>query len=307
MLPEVLQHLAVAPDKTYVDATFGAGGYSRAILQAADCKLIGMDRDPRAEGLAQQMVQIFGDRFSFVPACFSALDQHIVTPVDGVVFDIGVSSMQLDDPARGFSFQKDGPLDMRMSQSGPSAADLVNTLEEFDLADLIWRYGEERASRRIAAAIVRRRDEAPFARTLDLADVVKGAVGHGGKTHPATRTFQALRIAVNDELGELRQGLEAAEAILKPGGRLVVVTFHSLEDRLVKRFMAARGGKRRGVSRHQPLPEDRLPDPSFEVITRRTVLPTDAELAVNPRARSAKLRAAARTEAPAWARMTEGV
>jgi 16S rRNA (cytosine1402-N4)-methyltransferase len=221
--------------------------------------------------------------------------------VDAVVFDVGVSSMQLDEAERGFSFMRDGPLDMRMAAHGPTAADLVNTAEEPELARIFYEYGEERASRRIAHALVRRRAEQPFARTLDLADTVEKALGgrRGAPTHPATRVFQALRIAVNDELGELEAGLAAAERALKPGGRLAVVSFHSLEDRMVKQFLAERAGRTPAGSRHLP-PRLDTRQPSFELIYTSAKGPGEAELSANPRARSAKLRAARRTAAPVW-------
>lgn len=301
MLPEVLQYLDVKPNGIYVDATFGAGGYTREILKQNDsCRVLAFDRDPHVAKIADELTAQYGKRFHFIQSDYANMAEHISDVVDGIVFDVGVSSMQLDSPERGFSFQKDGPLDMRMGAGGQSAADLVNTMDQSDLADVIWQYGEDRAARRIAAAIVRVRQDKPFSRTLELAEVVKSAVGQGGKVHPATRTFQALRIAVNDELGQLKSALAVAEGLIRPQGRLVVVTFHSLEDRLVKRFMAERSGKRRGISRHQPEDQTERMAPSFSLLTRRTVLPSDHELRVNPRARSAKMRAAARTDHAAW-------
>jgi 16S rRNA (cytosine1402-N4)-methyltransferase len=223
-------------------------------------------------------------------------------PVDGVVLDIGVSSMQLDEAARGFSFMAEGPLDMRMERAGPSAADIINRCEEADLADLIFGFGEERHSRRIARAIIRAREARPIATTGELAAIIERAVGrrHDDDRHPATRTFQALRIAVNDELGELARGLHAAETILAPQGHLVVVTFHSLEDRIVKRFLARRAGRAGAGSRHGPPAVGAGPAPSFRLVNPKPATPSEAELERNPRARSAKLRAALRTEAPAW-------
>jgi 16S rRNA (cytosine1402-N4)-methyltransferase len=307
LLAEVLGALTLSDGETVVDGTFGAGGYTRAILQAAETHVIAFDRDPSAAVTAAAFATEYPDRFRFHLAKFSSLGDHIESLVDAVVLDIGVSSMQIDDPARGFSFQGDGPLDMRMSsaqgqslEDERSAADLVNTLEEETLANLIYQLGDERRSRSIARAICRRRVEAPFSSTRDLASVVAKAYGRPPKDgrNPATRTFQALRIAVNDELGELARGLCAAEAILKPGGRLVVVTFHSLEDRMVKRFFADRSGKKRGTSRH--LPElQQFDRPSFQILNQRPLAPSNQELSSNPRARSAKLRYGIRTEAPA--------
>lgn len=311
LLDEVIEALAIEPDDVIVDGTFGAGGYSRAILKAAQqVSVVAFDRDPSA---AQAAADLDADRpgsIRFFGAPFSTMAELVVEPVDAVVLDIGVSSMQIDDAERGFSFQHDGPLDMRMSaargellggnEDAPSAADLVNTLQEDELADLIYQLGEERRSRSIARAICRRRRDAPFQRTLDLAAVVAKAYGRPPKDgrNPATRTFQALRIAVNDELGELARGLCAAEAILKPDGRLVVVTFHSLEDRMVKRFFANRSGKQAGTSRH--LPElQQFERPTFQIVNQRPLTPGNQEIASNPRARSAKLRSGRRTQAPA--------
>jgi 16S rRNA (cytosine1402-N4)-methyltransferase len=317
LLAEVLAALAPKPGEVIVDGTFGAGGYSRAILDTAPCRVLAFDRDPRAIRDGAALVVAAAGRLTLIPETFGAMAGSLRArlgadaTVDGVVLDIGVSSMQLDEAARGFSFQEDGPLDMRMSAplgaggpgipAGPSAADFLNTAEEPEIADVIYAYGEEHKSRAIARAIVRRRAERPFARTLELAQCVAGAVGgrKGDPRHPATRTFQALRIHVNDELGELARGLAAAEKILKPGGRLVVVTFHSLEDRIVKRFLAERSGRAAGVSRHLPQSIE-LREPSFRILNQRPLTPGKDEIAANPRARSAKLRAAARTGAPAW-------
>lgn len=303
LLNEVLHYLAPQPGGVYVDGTFGAGGYTRAILGAAECRVVAIDRDPNAIRDGQALVAEFGGRLTLVPERFSALDavaQAEGEPqVDGVVLDIGVSSMQLDEGERGFSFRRDGPLDMRMSQDGPSAADLVAKLSETELANLIYRFGEERRSRAVARAIVEARAQAPIERTLQLADIISKVVwAKPHEPHPATRTFQALRIAVNDELGELARALEAAERVLKPGGRLVVVTFHSLEDRIVKNFLANRAKVAAG-SRHLPAVAGAAP--SFTLVARGAVEPGEEERAANPRARSSKLRAAARTVAPAHA------
>ena len=285
----------------YIDGTFGAGGYSRAILAAANCKVIGIDRDRSALALGTGLVEQAGGRLTLVEDRFSNLaavaqDCGFVQ-VDGIVLDVGVSSMQLDQAERGFSFRNDGPLDMRMSGEGASAADVVNAAAERDLANIIYILGEERFSRGIARAVVKARGEAPIATTRALADIVASVVRtKPHEIHPATRTFQALRIFVNDELGELAHALAAAEQVLKPGGRLAVVSFHSLEDRIVKSFLAARS-ETRGGSRHAP--EVKRAAPSFTVLTKRPVVADDDEIAGNPRARSAKLRAGERTAAPA--------
>jgi len=305
LLKSALEHLQPRDGGTYIDATFGAGGYARAILDAADCRVLAIDRDPSAIAGGADLVSAYAGRLMLHQARFSELEEIArqvgLTQVDGVVFDLGVSSMQLDEPERGFSFQADGPLDMRMSREGPTAADLLNTLDEAELADILFHYGEERKARAIARAIVRARSQEPLTRTLQLARIVSQVLG-GRRTegrHPATRTFQALRIAVNDELGELAAGLACAERLLKPGGRLVVVTFHSLEDRIVKRFFAERAGKTAQVSRHLPRPAQTRAA-SFRIVNQRPVTPSEEEVAANPRARSAKLRAAERTEAPHW-------
>jgi 16S rRNA (cytosine1402-N4)-methyltransferase len=285
----------------YIDGTFGAGGYTRAILAAADCQVIGIDRDQTAIALGADLVEQAAGRLTLVEDRFSNLETIArgagLAAVDGVVLDLGVSSMQLDSGRRGFSFRQDGPLDMRMGREGASAADVVNTASERDLAGIIFTLGEERHSRAIARAIANARAIAPIATTHELAQIVATTVHlRGGEIHPATRTFQALRIFVNDELGELLAALQAAERILKAGGRLVVVSFHSLEDRIVKTFLADRGDTHAG-SRHAP--EVRHHAPIFQVLTRRPVTPDEDEIAANPRARSAKLRAAERTEAAA--------
>lgn len=309
LLGEVLENLMPEDGATFVDCTFGAGGYTRAILEAATgCKVIALDRDPNAIGEGAGLVAQFAARLRLIQARFGDLAQLDLggdgAGVDGIVFDIGVSSMQLDRPERGFSFQADGPLDMRMfahAETRPSAADLLRELPEARLADVIYRYGEEHRSRAIAAAIVKARANAPLTRTLQLAELCARVYGRRRKDgiHPATRTFQALRIAVNDELGELARGLSAAERILKPGGRLVVVAFHSLEDRIVKRFFNARCGRNQGGSRHMP-ESIKFERPSFRNVNHRPLTPSNQEIAANPRARSAKLRAGIRTEVPAW-------
>ena len=297
MLGEVLDALAVRGDGDYLDGTFGGGGYSRAILANGPKRLFGLDRDPlavaRGAALAEEQ-----RAFTMLAGRFGSMDQHLaeidVDQLDGIVLDIGVSSQQIDSPDRGFSFAQDGPLDMRMEQAGESAADVVNQADEQTLATIIYRYGEERASRRIARAIVDHRGRQPITRTGELAEIVAKVLGRRGKIDPATRTFQALRIYVNDELGELERALAAAELLLRPGGRLVVVAFHSLEDRIVKQFLAARSGQQARPSRHlpdQPIDQAR---PKFRPLSKRPVTPTDAEITANPRARSARLRAAER-------------
>jgi 16S rRNA (cytosine1402-N4)-methyltransferase len=298
LLKEVVAALEPASGKRIVDATFGAGGYSKAFL-AAGAEVIGFDRDPTAAAYAAPLIAT--GRFRLVQDRFSAMAEHVEPGVDGVAMDLGVSSMQLDEAERGFSFMRDGPLDMRMERAGPSAADLVNTEDADELARIFWVYGEERKSRRIAAALIRRREETPFTRTLDLADTVERALGgrRGAKIHPATRVFQALRIAVNAELAELEAGLDAAERLLAEGGRLAVVTFHSLEDRIVKAFFTERSGRAAGGSRHLP-PAAAGPKPTFQLLFNGAEAADEAEAAANPRARSAKLRAGVRTDAPAW-------
>jgi 16S rRNA (cytosine1402-N4)-methyltransferase len=289
LLDEVIGALAIVPDETHVDGTFGAGGYSLAMLRAGAI-VVAFDRDPDAiaAAIAQPRLTLIQDRFS-------RLDQ--AAPADGVVLDIGVSSMQLDQAARGFSFQTDGPLDMRMDQAGPTAADFLNEAGEAEIADVIYRLGDEPKSRRIAHAIV---DARPLVTTLDLSRAVRRAIGArpGDKKDPATRTFQAIRMHINRELGELEDGLAAAERALKPGGRLAVVTFHSLEDRIVKLFLRARSGATPAGSRHLPEPRAARAA-SFEHVAK-PVRASDAEVARNPRARSATLRSARRTAAPAW-------
>jgi 16S rRNA (cytosine1402-N4)-methyltransferase len=306
LLAEVLSLLGPKDNETYIDGTFGAGGYTRALLKASNCHVLAIDRDPVAIELARELSAEFPGRLTVAEGPFGTLDAIArecgIGAVDGVVLDIGVSSMQLDSPERGFSFQGDGPLDMRMSRSGPTAADVVNSLPEEALAGILYQLGEERRSRAIARAIVAKRAEAPLETTRALADLVQRVL-RGRKEdgrHPATRTFQALRIYVNDELGELARGLSAAERCLRPGGRLVVVTFHSLEDRIVKRFLSARAGKEERASRHMPEQSIKAAPPSFQIVNQRPLTPQKGELELNPRARSARVRAAIRTDAAAW-------
>ncbi|HET9715458.1 MAG TPA: 16S rRNA (cytosine(1402)-N(4))-methyltransferase RsmH [Pseudolabrys sp.] len=295
----VVDLLNVRSCGVYIDATFGAGGYTREILARADCKVIGIDRDPHAIALGAGLVEAANGKLSLIESRFSNLEavarQCGHAAVDGVVLDIGLSSMQVDTASRGFSFRLDGPLDMRMSGEGPTAADVINLVEERELADIIFQLGEERHSRAIARAIVKARADSRIETTRMLADCISEVVhARPGEIHPATRTFQALRVFVNDELGELAAAILAAERILKPGGRLVVVSFHSLEDRIVKRFIADRAEAARG-SRHAP--EVERPAPTFIVLTKRPLVASADEVARNPRARSAKLRAAERTQA----------
>ena len=300
-VPVLLRPLlaAVAPvSGVWLDGTFGAGGYAKGLLQAGAARVIGVDRDPLALQMAQPWAGEYGNRLQLVAGTFSQLDTY-AGALDGVVLDLGVSSMQLDQAERGFSFLRDGPLDMRMSQAGQSAADLVNETEESVLADILYLYGEERASRRIARAIVQARMVEPITTTLRLAEIVASCLPRPkpGQSHPATRSFQAIRIAVNTEFDELAEGLAAAERALRPGGKLAVVTFHSLEDRIVKRFFQLRSGHDANANRYAPAKADVVA--SFSLLTRRAVAPDDQELAENPRARSAKLRIGLRTAAPA--------
>jgi len=305
MLSEVLEALQPKDGDIVVDGTFGGGGYAKAILETADCKVIAIDRDAEAFALAGELADAFPGRLIAMLGRYSEMESLAasegVTRVDGVTLDLGVSSMQLDQPERGFSFAQDGPLDMRMGEEGPTAADLVNTLAESELADIIYIFGEERRSRAIAKAIVKRRAEAPITRTGELAEIVVGVLGRkrDDPKHPATRTFQALRLYLNAELEELAKGLCAAERILKSGGRLVVVTFHSLEDRIAKRFFASRSAAGPKGSRHLPDAGGEEFAPSFQLINRRPLEPSNDEIRGNPRARSARLRAGERTDAPA--------
>jgi len=300
MAAEVVAGLAPVDGGTYVDGTFGAGGYSEAILQAADCRLIAFDQDPDAVAAGADVVARHSGRLTLIQGCFSQMAELAAElgaeQVQGVTLDLGVSSMQLDQPERGFSFAADGPLDMRMSQSGESAADVVNSREPDELADIIYQFGEERRSRAVARAIVRARQTAPIERTAALAQIVAKAVGGGGRIHPATRTFQALRIYVNGELDELRLGLEAAEGLLAAGGWLAVVSFHSLEDREVKQFLSLRAGLRPQGSRHRPPSNDNRAI-TFRLPRRGALKPGGVEISANPRARSARLRVAQRTDA----------
>ncbi|WP_431855474.1 16S rRNA (cytosine(1402)-N(4))-methyltransferase RsmH [Azospirillum sp.] len=306
LLAEVVEALMPVDGGVYVDGTFGAGGYSRAILAAADCRVWGIDRDPDAVERGRALALAHPGRIEVVEGRFGAMDSLLgergVESVDGVALDLGVSSPQLDQAERGFSFRFDGPLDMRMGRDGPSAADVVNAASEEELADIVFHYGEERMARRVARAIVAARKEAPITRTAQLADIVRRVVPKSGRDgiDPATRTFQGLRIHVNDELGEIRRGLAAAERILKPGGRLAVVSFHSLEDREVKAFLKERSSPPPAPSRHAPAVAGDQRQPSFRLIHRKPVAPGEAELKNNPRARSSRLRAAERTAAPAF-------
>ena len=302
---EVVEALAPADGETYVDGTFGAGGHALALLDAADCTVWGIDRDPVAVAVGAALAERHGGRLRVLRGSFGEmaelLAERAVRSVDGVALDLGVSSLQLDDPARGFSFRLDGPLDMRMGSEGQSAAEVVNRADEATLADIIARYGEERRARAVARAIVAARIDRPIERTGRLAEIISRVVRRSSRgVHPATRTFQALRIHVNDELGQLAAGLAAAERLLKPGGRLAVVSFHSLEDRIAKRFLSARSGAGARPSRHLPEATEAVRAASFELIFRRPRKPGADEIEANPRARSARLRAARRTAAPAW-------
>jgi 16S rRNA (cytosine1402-N4)-methyltransferase len=302
LLNEAVAALAPRDDGLYIDGTFGGGSYSRALLDAAPCRVVAIDRDPEAVARGRDLVRTFAGRFTVVEGRFGEMDAILarlgISTVSGIVLDLGVSSPQLDDPARGFSFRADGPLDMRMERAGKTAAELVNTLSEKALANLIYIYGEERHARRVARAIVKARQKAPVTRTAELATIVRDVVPASSGLDPATRTFQALRLEVNDELGELERGLLAAERLLAPGARLAIVSFHSLEDRAVKEFLRQRSDLAPRGSRHRPAEAVRAP--SFRLITRKPITPAAAEIARNPRASSAHLRAAERTAAPAW-------
>lgn len=311
MREEMLAAVAAQKGDVVVDGTFGAGGYSRAILGGSSAaRVIAFDRDPHVRLLADALAREFPGHFLFIAARFSgmvaALAQVGIHAVDAIVLDIGVSSMQFDEDARGFSFQREAPLDMRMSADGLSAADVVNTYPEADLVRILRDYGEEKDARRIARALVAARVVAPITTTVQLADIIKSAVRGAAKMkiHPATRSFQALRIEVNQELAELEEALRAAEQLLKPGGRLVVVTFHSLEDRIVKQFMLQRSNKNAAPSRHSPaalLLQQNTTVPTFELTPMKAITPSQQEVSLNPRARSAKLRCATRTASPTHA------
>jgi len=303
-VPVLLRPLleAVAPvSGLWLDGTFGAGGHARGLLEAGAQRVIGIDRDPSVFPMAAGWADEYGERLRFVRGTFGALDTYVDEPLDGVILDLGVSSMQLDRAERGFSFMKDGPLDMRMGAHGSTAADLVNEAGDDELADILHRFGEERRSRRIARAIVEARRRAPILTTKRLSEIVDKCLPRAkpSQSHPATRVFQAIRIAVNDEFGELARGLEAAERALKPGGRLAVVTFHSIEDRAIKRFFRQRSGSADRPNRH--MPETVRQKPRFETPVRHAIRPDEREIAENPRARSAMLRVGLRTDAPAGA------
>ena len=302
MASEVIQALAPVDGGIYIDGTFGAGGYSKAILSQADCRVIGFDCDPDAVAAGAQIEAQHGGRLELINGHFSEMAELAArvgaTRVQGVTLDLGVSSMQLDQAERGFSFAVDGPLDMRMSKNGESAADVVNSRAKNELADIIYQYGEERRSRAVAGAIVREREVAPIVRTAVLAKIIAKVVKGSGRIHPATRTFQALRIYVNGEIEELRKGLMAAERLLAPQGRLAVVSFHSLEDREVKSFLVSRSGSSPRGSRHRP-PENEPQVATFQLVRRSALKPSDAEIATNPRSRSARLRVAQRNGVPA--------
>ena len=307
LLDAVVEALAPRSGGIYVDGTFGAGGYTEAILAAADCVVWGIDRDPDALGRGAELAQRYPGRLHLIAGRFGDMAELLSTAgvrhVDGIALDIGVSSMQIDDRTRGFSFLRDGPLDMRMEREGRSAADIVNTFSEKELAEIILTFGEERHARRVAKAIVEARRNRPLSRTLHLADIIRAEVRRANDgIDPATRTFQALRIYVNDELGELERGLRAAEVLLQPGGRLTVVSFHSLEDRIVKTFMRGRSDQSVRPSRHSPEAVAVAPrQPTFKLVTRRPQGPDESEIRRNPRSRSARLRVAERTSSTAIA------
>ena len=297
MLNEMLEYVSPKDGEVYIDGTFGAGGYSKALLQAADCKVYAIDRDPNVKRIAEELEAEFPNRIELLVGRFGDMERLLkeagVEEVDAVILDVGVSSMQIDQAERGFSFMREGPLDMRMSQDGIDAAYVVNNTDEKELADIIYKYGGEKKSRRVASAIVKARAEKPITTTKELAEIVRSVVRMAkDKIDPATRTFQALRIWVNDELGELRSALEGAEKLLAPYGRLVVVTFHSLEDAIVKEFVNKKSGKTESVSRHLPLPEEKVNIATLRPIKNKAIKPSDEEVSVNIRSRSAKLRAA---------------
>lgn len=302
LVVEVVEALSPKADAVYLDATFGRGGYSRAILDAAPCEVIAIDRDPDAIAAGQSLCQEYDDRLTLLEGRFSQIRSLLasinVPYVDGIVFDFGVSSPQLDDAERGFSFRFDGPLDMRMEKSGTDASDFINAASEKDIADILWQFGEERASRRIARAIIEARKETEITTTFQLAKIIRAVMPRPkpGQIDPATRSFQAIRIYINNELEEIRAALPAAMACLKPGGKLAVVAFHSLEDRLVKTFIMNEAGKAPRPSRHLPDLEEH--PPRLKMITRKPIIPSDDEMHRNPRSRSARLRIAERTDAP---------
>ncbi|MBC6402654.1 MAG: 16S rRNA (cytosine(1402)-N(4))-methyltransferase RsmH [Hyphomonadaceae bacterium] len=297
MLPEVLDTLSPRAGEIYVDGTFGNGGYTQAFLEATECSVVALDRDPTVRTQAAVLSEKYGERFRLIQTSFSKMDELGIGQVDAVALDIGVSSTQIDQGERGFSFQKSGPLDMRMSQSGATAAEAVAELPQAELEHVFRVYGEEKHARRAARLVVRAREENAIATTDGLADLLERGLGRKGRIHPATRVFQALRIFINDELGELYEGLCAAERILKPGGRLIAVTFHSLEDRIVKTFMRQRCGGGQSGSRYTPVAKKPPVQPSFEVTRRSVLKPSEKEVTKNARSRSARLRWALRTNA----------
>ena len=304
---EVLEYMAPKDGEVYVDGTFGAGGHTKSLLEAANCKVFAIDRDPTVGVYVSTLSKEFDGRIEFLQGCFGDMEELLkakgVSEVDGILLDIGVSSMQIDTPERGFSFSNDGPLDMRMGDSGTSASDFINSAEEREIADILFKYGGEKKSRKIAKAIVMARSEEPITRTAQLVEIIRNAVKvYNDTINPATRTFQALRMWVNDELGELERSLRAAENLLSPGGRLVVITFHSGEDSIVKEFLNKRSGKARGFSRHQPIPVSDDVPPTFSTMASKAIAPSKDEVFDNPRARSAKLRAAKRLDSPSWSK-----
>ncbi len=312
LLSQVIEGLNPKDGGLYVDGTFGAGGYTMALLQSADCEVWAIDRDPEALKRGQALADSFPGRLHFLQGRFGNLAELLidngVTAVDGIALDLGISSMQIDDRSRGFSFLRDGPLDMRMEQSGMSAADAVNSLPESELADIIYKYGEERFSRRVARAIVEARKSRPFSRTIHLADTIRAEVRRSQDgIDPATRTFQALRIYVNDELGELERGLGGAERLLNENGRMAVVSFHSLEDRIVKTFIRDRSGRSPNPSRHLPAPKNNSGSAPFSLVNSRAITPGKREVRDNPRSRSARLRIAERTSAPYLSSIQGGI
>lgn len=297
LLKEVLQYMTPKDGEVYVDGTFGAGGYTKAILDAANCKVYAIDCDPNVAIHAEKIAAEYKDRFKLLPGKFSHMAELLsaegVERVNGVVLDIGISSMQVDQAERGFSFMREGPLDMRMNGEGMDAASFINNASEAELADVLYNFGGEKKSRYIAKAVLQARVKAPISTTTEFAEIVRSAVrGKKGNIDPATRSFQAVRIWINDELGELERALCAAKKILAPSGRLVVVSFHSLEDSIIKNFFNSGSGKQEGLSRHMPVIATETQKPEIELITRKVVIPTDEEVENNPRARSAKLRAA---------------